>query len=325
MITQRPIDAQSAAFDAKMLNDLRAAGASDEGRKDALKAAAKQLETMFLTLMLKSMRQANQALADGESFDGKDADMFKDMLDQQYAQAMSSNYGIGLADRIAEQLDPTPRRHTAKPMVNAEGKPTGFSLQDADVPRAYTAPERDMSLRGLDTSAFSLLRRPEKTKGPLAESQEDFVRTLLPHARKAGEALGIDPRAIIAQAALETGWGKHVMTDREGKSSHNLFGIKAHNAWRGDKVSVETTEYRQNVAMREVANFRSYDSLDDAFRDYVHFLQSDPRYSDALQNTQHPGQWGAHLQKAGYATDPAYGKKIADIVHSDELTKLTGN
>jgi flagellar protein FlgJ len=325
MITPRPIDAQSAAFDAKMLNDLRAAGASEEGRKDALKSAAKQLETMFLNLMLKSMRQANQALSDGESIDGKDAEMFKDMLDQQYAQAMSSGYGLGLADRIAEQLDPQRRRHAAQPSVDADGRPAGFSLQEGTAPQAYPAPERDMSLRGIDPSTFSLLRRPEKTKGPLADSQEDFVRTLLPHARKAGEALGIDPRAIIAQAALETGWGKHVMTDRDGKSSHNLFGIKAHNAWRGGKVSVETTEYRQNVAVREVANFRSYESLDHAFRDYVHFLQSDPRYSDALRDTEHAGQWGTHLQKAGYATDPAYGKKIADIVHSDELSKLTGN
>jgi len=251
--------------------------------------------------------------------------MFKDMLDQQYAQAMSSRYGIGLADRIAEQLDPHPHRRPSQPTVDAAGQPSGFSLQEDDAPRTYPVPERDMSLRGIDPSSFSLLRRPEKTNMPLAESQEDFVRRLLPHARKAGEALGIDPRAIIAQAALETGWGKHVMADRDGKSSHNLFGIKAHKAWSGEKVSVETTEYRQNVAVREVANFRSYESLDDAFRDYVHFLQSDSRYSDALRDTEHPGQWGTHLQRAGYATDPAYGKKIADIVHSDEFSKLTGN
>jgi flagellar protein FlgJ len=324
MITPRPIDAQSAAFDAKMLNDLRAAGASEDNRKDALKAAAKQLETMFLTLMLKSMRQANQALSDGESIDGKDADMFKDMLDKQYAQAMSSRYGIGLADKIAEQLDPESRRRVSGPSVDASGNPSGFSLQNDENPHTFPVPERNRNLRAIEPMEFSLLRRPETTKRELASSQEDFIEKLLPHARKAGEALGIDPRAIIAQAALETGWGKHVMTDRDGKSSHNLFGIKAHKGWSGDKVSVETTEYRQNVAVREVANFRSYETLDDAFRDYVHFLQSDSRYSDALRNTEHPGQWGTHLQRAGYATDPAYGKKIADIVQGDEFLKLTG-
>lgn len=234
--------------------------------------------------------------------------MFRDMLDKQYAMSLSNSSNFGLAEQIARQLDPTfgkvpPSAEEGNPEIDGFALPGRASFALPDVP----------------AHDFSLLKR-NIASAVDDSSPEAFVDSIMPYAEKAGAALGIDPRAIVAQAALETGWGKHIMEDRSGKSSLNLFGIKAGTEWEGSKATVETTEYRQNVAVREVANFRSYDNLQQTFDDYVDFLKGHPRYADALKSSQNGADWGLHLQRAGYATDPEYGKKIAKLIASDEIS-----
>ncbi|WP_323146405.1 flagellar assembly peptidoglycan hydrolase FlgJ [Pseudomonas marginalis] len=144
-------------------------------------------------------------------------------------------------------------------------------------------------------------------------SQDEFVATMLPMAKAAAARIGIDPKYLVAQAALETGWGKSVMRAEDGSSSHNLFGIKAGQSWQGGQARAITSEFRDGAMVKETAQFRSYDSYQDSFHDLVTLLQSNDRYKDVVKSADNPEQFVRELQKAGYATDPAYASKISQI------------
>ncbi|WP_426204899.1 flagellar assembly peptidoglycan hydrolase FlgJ [Pseudomonas sp. TWP3-1] len=144
-------------------------------------------------------------------------------------------------------------------------------------------------------------------------SADEFVNTMLPMAKEAAERIGVDPRYLVAQAALETGWGKSVMRAQDGSSSHNLFGIKASSNWQGDSARAITSEFRNGAMVKETAEFRSYASYKDSFHDLVTLLQSNNRYQEVLKSADNPEQFVRELQKAGYATDPNYASKISQI------------
>jgi flagellar protein FlgJ len=144
-------------------------------------------------------------------------------------------------------------------------------------------------------------------------SADEFVNTMLPMAKEAAERIGVDPRYLVAQAALETGWGKSVMRAQDGSSSHNLFGIKAGSSWKGESARAITSEFRNGEMVKETAEFRSYDSYKDSFHDLVTLLQTNNRYQDVVKSADNPEQFVRELQKAGYATDPDYASKISQI------------
>ena len=174
--------------------------------------------------------------------------------------------------------------------------------------------------RPLASSAAAAAERPAGLVAHAASagktvfaSAEEFIATMLPMAEKAADKLGVDARYLVAQAALETGWGKSIIKQSDGSTSHNLFGIKSHNSWSGESARVMTTEYKAGKAVRESASFRAYDSYQQSFEDFVNFLQSNGRYQKALSSTENPEQFARELQKAGYATDPNYARKISQI------------
>jgi flagellar protein FlgJ len=144
-------------------------------------------------------------------------------------------------------------------------------------------------------------------------SADEFVNTMLPMAKEAADRIGVDPRYLVAQAALETGWGKSVMRAQDGSSSHNLFGIKAGSSWKGDSARAITSEFRNGEMVKETAEFRSYNSYKDSFHDLVTLLQTNNRYQDVVKSADNPEQFVRELQKAGYATDPDYASKISQI------------
>ncbi|MEY6431895.1 flagellar assembly peptidoglycan hydrolase FlgJ [Thioalkalicoccus limnaeus] len=150
---------------------------------------------------------------------------------------------------------------------------------------------------------------------------EAFVDAVMPHARQVGAELGVDPRLLVAQAALETGWGRSIIRNSDGSSSHNLFNIKAHRAWDGPVAAVRTKEYLGGAPTMVQAEFRSYESFGASFRDYVDFLKANPRYREALTKTHDPKAFAESLQAAGYATDPSYADKVMRIFASDRLAK----
>ncbi|MDP5036748.1 MAG: flagellar assembly peptidoglycan hydrolase FlgJ [Alishewanella sp.] len=154
------------------------------------------------------------------------------------------------------------------------------------------------------------------------DSPVEFIRSLLPAARKAAGALGLDPLALIAQAALETGWGKRVIKTASGDNSYNLFGIKASRNWQGETAVVDTLEYRQGVARKEQAKFRAYDSAEHSLQDYAGFIANSLRYQQAVAAAPEPAAYFSELQAAGYATDPNYAQKIMAVFKSTAFEQV---
>ncbi len=187
-------------------------------------------------------------------------------------------------------------------------------------PRADAAPEPVAENGRADDTNRTVTALPERFESPQA-----FVRTLLPLAEKIAAAAGIDPKVIVAQAALETGWGQHMIRRADGRSANNLFGIKADSRWQGEQAVVGTLEYRQGIPRREQAAFRAYPDVDASLRDYVDFLRSNPRYQSALAQGQDGQAYARALQAAGYATDPAYASKISGIMTGDLLKNISEN
>jgi peptidoglycan hydrolase FlgJ len=159
-------------------------------------------------------------------------------------------------------------------------------------------------------------------KASVSDSQENFVSMLRPHAEKAAAELQISPDVLIAQVALETGWGKHVIHDQRGQNSFNLFNIKANSGWQGDKVNVTTLEYRDGIAANEKADFRKYTNYAESFSDYVNLMKNNPRYQQALDSGKNSSAYAEALQSAGYATDPHYAKKIKSLLNTDVISSI---
>ncbi|WFC63203.1 flagellar assembly peptidoglycan hydrolase FlgJ [Pseudomonas sp. REST10] len=202
-------------------------------------------------------------------------------------------------------------------IVPSAGEGEGKTLSGNDwIPAQSSAAPRGkaLSLGNSDALTGRRIAQPPLAPGKAAfSSPQEFVATMLPMAEAAAEKIGVDPRYLVAQAALETGWGKSIIRTGDGQSSHNLFGIKTHNSWDGESARVLTTEYQGGKAVRETANFRAYDSYAQSFDDYVSFLQNNGRYEKALSSTDNPERFVKELQQAGYATDPQYARKISQI------------
>ncbi len=195
----------------------------------------------------------------------------------------------------------------------ADGQP--LAQNDWIPAKAYAAPaDTALGLNGTDAITGRRIAQPPLAPGKAAfGSKDEFIAAMLPMAEKAADKIGVDPRYLVAQAALETGWGKSIIRQQDGSSSHNLFGIKTHNSWDGESARVLTTEFKGGKAVKEAASFRAYESYAHSFEDYVSFLQGNGRYEKALAVTDKPEQFARELQKAGYATDPQYARKIAQI------------
>jgi len=277
----------------------------------ALKETARQFESIFIQMALKSMRSATQ---ESGLLDNNHSRLYRDLYDQQMAVELGKQSGLGLADMLIQQLGGK---------TSAEGRMAPKTLADyrrEALPRQGTesadaqANVRRAAANMTDSLANSPYRREMRVNASgRLDGPEAFVEALWPQARAAAAELGVDPKMLLAQAALESGWGKSVMRTAEGKESHNLFGIKADRSWTGQRITVQTLEYENGVAVKKRAVFRAYDSYADSFRDYVSFLKSNPRYAKALENADNPVQFIVSLQKAGYATDPAYARKVMSI------------
>ncbi len=288
---------------------------------EATREAARQFEALFVQMMLKSMRDANAVL--GEERDTT----YEEMFDKQISLEMTRGKGLGMGEMMVRQLGGagTSANETPEPLAlllqrtPALSHTMGRALL-AELPGNLTPglaiPETGNL--GLATPALPALTRTSRSDFR-PETREDFVREIWPLAVRAGEKLGVNPRAIVAQAALETGWGSRLIRDDAGVSGNNLFGIKADARWTGERVTVTTLEYEGGLPKPQRAPFRAYPDLAAGFEDYVRFLQGNPRYSDALRAGGNSEVYAERLQSAGYATDPRYAEKIRNIIASPAL------
>lgn len=307
--------------------------AARENSPEAVHAVAKKLEGVFLNMMMSSMREANQLFSEDSLLSSKDVRFYQQMLDQQLSVTLSEGKGIGLADAIKRQIEEIHSRRYDPNQQASESKDQGVEPANNSAPanlgaisieryRVMAVPAKKI-MTPLEPIHFDqsepdlVLGKTQKVSEFAPISPQDFVEKITPYAKRSAAELGVPVEAIVAQAALETGWGRYTMKNADGSNAFNFFGIKAGNGWQGEQVNVTTLEYRNGIAAKETASFRSYASLDEAFKDYSNFLLKNPRYQkalDAIRESNDAKSWGNQLQQAGYATDPNYGKKIASIV-----------
>ncbi|WP_426269675.1 flagellar assembly peptidoglycan hydrolase FlgJ [Dyella kyungheensis] len=283
---------------------LRQSAQSDA--KAALPAVAKQFESIFTQMMLKSMRDASSG--DG-LFDSDAGNQWRDMFDQQLSVQLSQGgNGIGIAQMLVRQLG------------GALGGKSDGTTGDANGSKTAGAAGLDDSWqKRLSDIAGSARQVGEKVLKLMPADAEDFVRQLAPYAQKAAEKLGVSVRAVLAQAALETQWGQHMPAHSNGNTSNNLFGMKAGQSWGGEKVSVPTLEFEGGVAVHRRAQFRSYDNPGQSFDDYAQLIAENPRYARALNHGEDVVGFARGLVNGGYATDPSYAQKIVAIANSPQM------
>lgn len=291
---------QALVQDSRTLDALRVQAGKDP--KQALQAAAKQFETVFMSMVLKSMRDTvpKEGLMSG----GSQEQMFQGMLDQQFAQGIADGKGVGLADLIVKQL--------ARNLQPLEDRPLGARQQ---VPAATRLDAIRNATRAAQSDQLSSL--------PSGDGPRAFVDRLWDDAKAAEAKVGVPAQFMLGQAALESGWGRREIVGADGTPSHNLFGIKAGGGWTGKTVEAMTTEYVNGVAVKRAERFRAYDSYADAFADYAQLIGAKPRYAVALQQTSAAG-FAAGLQRGGYATDPGYAEKLTRVINQTlALTRST--
>ena len=238
---------------------------------EALRETARQFESLFTTMMLKSMRQASPG---DEMFGSEQQDFYQDMFDQQIAVQLSRGKGLGLADMLVRQLM------------------QGGAAEAEPAPTAAAWPPRN---------------------------RDEFVRAIQPAANAVAQRLGVDPAAVMAHAALETGWGQSVPTSSEGRPSFNLFGIKAGANWKGAAMHSATHEFDAGRMQKVDASFRAYDSPEQCLTDYANLLQNSPRYAAALGTGGDVEAFAQALQRGGYATDPDYASKLSVVARDLKL------
>jgi flagellar protein FlgJ len=277
------LGAASGAGDATSFASLRAAAARDP--KAAIRETAKQFETLFMQQLMKSMREATQSSG---MLENSGTQLGNEMLDAQYAAKMSGRPG-GLADAIARQLE-------RQMGGGAAAAPAAPSAAGAAASSAGAA---------------------------LSPKQIDFIASHQAAAKSAEAASGIPAAFMIAQAAHESGWGQREIRNADGSSAHNLFGIKATAGWSGPVAEATTTEYVAGTAQKVSAKFRAYASDDESFRDYARLMKESPRYAGVVaQAAQAPASaasaqgFAQGLQRAGYASDPAYADKLARVINT---------
>ena len=306
------LDSNSFYADFNSLANLK-----NQAQKDpnaALKDVAQQFESIFINMIFKNMRDANEAIGGG-LFDSSQTKQYTEMMHSQMAQSMANSGGIGFADALIRQFEGKGSGHASSEGGSDQALLQRMAMLDSGSVNAI-AKQAAEKMASRVTQETAPIAPHTKASDVAFESPESFVENLWPHAQKAGAKLGVDPRAILAQAALETGWGKYPMAKGDGSPSYNLFGIKADQRWTGDKALVNTLEFREGVAQKEKAAFRAYESFAQSFDDYADFLQSSERYQNALTAGDNAAMFAAYLQKGGYATDPNYADKITNILSS---------
>lgn len=285
--------------------------------RSRLEYAARQLEAQFAQMLVKSMRSASF----GDPLMG-DNSTYRDMYDQQLSRELAKGRGLGLAPMIVQQLQRSAGMKTDA-AIAPEG---GFPLSPGASPMSLslTPSSGGVSLPALATPALPRVETPQVECDPNAKldcsSPEAFVKSVWPHAQRTAQELGVDPKALVAQAALETGWGRRLAKNGGEATSHNLFGIKAGSKWSGQRVNAATHEYVGGTRVSERADFRAYGSIGESFADYARLLNN-PRYAQARAAGGDTRQFAQALQKAGYATDPAYAAKINAIAEGATLNR----
>ncbi|MCP3850904.1 MAG: flagellar assembly peptidoglycan hydrolase FlgJ [Gammaproteobacteria bacterium] len=303
------------------LNGLQSLKTS--ARKDAnaaLPEVAKQFEAVMISMMIKNLRKTGM---EDPIFKSQAMDSYRDMYDQQLGMELSKGDGIGFAKAIVRQMQyqqgGMPENDNG---LKEQTLPQRRHFPDLYSNTASTESEKQVVDKNILVSTESV--KPLQGQQNSFESPEQFVEKLWPLAEKTAQKLGVSPELILSQAALETGWGKHVISNDQ-KSSYNLFNIKAGLDWTGAEIEKNSMEFIHGKMSKQQSAFRSYDSFEHSFTDYARFIQSHPRYKNALEKTNkmeqslHDTKYINEIHEAGYATDPKYSDKVLRVLNSEPV------
>ena len=283
---------------------------AEKNTDDALKKISGQFESMFIHLLLKNMRSANQIFSEGNMFDSREAQFYQDMHDEQLALSLAHGRGFGIADAMYRQLSQN---------YSGARSDSGFSIPSV-MPQSIS--DRDLNLVPAENTVLKAEQSDEQADIPaglsagrstVASSPEDFIKKVMDSAQTASDELGVEKEILIAQAALETGWGEKVFAQANGESTYNLFNIKADQRWPGDSVTKNTLEFLGGKFSNVAAKFRSYSSIKESFDDFSDFIKTSGRYLSATEGHSGGMDFIERIHKAGYATDPHYVSKVASV------------
>ena len=262
----------------------------------AIHAVSQQVEALFLQMMLKSMRDASAA--DGE-LDSNETGMYQDMFDKQVALTLSKHQDLGIARLFERQLG-----GKASQTQSAPNTPSGLPKIGLSAPGTHAD-----GRRGGSSASDSVT----------TQHAAQFVSAVLPTIRRVAQGLGVNPLGLLAQAALETGWGRRMAHTADGSPSLNLFGIKAGESWNGSRAVADTVEFNGGVATQRRTAFRAYGSIEESVNDFANLLSNSPRYRDAVAAGSDAQAYVHSIARSGYASDPEYGNKLNQILNSDTL------
>ena len=305
---------------------------------EAAQAVAQQFEGLFVQQMLAAMRSASNIDSGQHS---SQMDFYQDMYDKQLAQTIAKQDRLGVARMILQQIPGTedvadeveaaakaakPGPHSLDPVwVNTVSATPALQMPTDPVPVTAT-PASVVGQTPIDKPAVVLGKVVDDDFAEVAEIErnnsrwqtpDSFIADILPQAQIAADALGVSARLLAAQSALETGWGKHTMKLDDGRSSNNMFGIKAGSDWRGDALNRTSLEFGDGALYNQVSRFRAYASPAQSLADYVEFIQENPRYQQALKHAGDDEAYIREIQTAGYATDPHYADKVISILNGE--------
>lgn len=330
-------------LDINGLNSIRQqSNQTDKASKDAaLQTAAKQFEAIFMQMLMKSMRKAQAVLESDSPFNSQSTKFYRDMHDQQMSLELSNNGSLGLSDLIVRQLGGDTESFTSQSLLRSdtrfsktngltsdvdnkgksivskgilisdEDRQTNDSSQHSSNPLLNQVQQKNVASGTVDTSDDSpSVYQTLAMQEPQYQQPKDFVSALTEDAKRVERKLNVPFEVVIAQAALETGWGQKIIKTEQGQSSNNLFNIKADKRWQGDKTNKETLEFEQGAMVKKREPFRVYESIGDSVNDYINFLSNSERYKTALDKADDVEHFLHNLQSAGYATDPKYAEKI---------------
>lgn len=323
----------------QQFDDLKLGARS--GSDDAAKSVAQQFEGLFVQQMLAAMRSAAK-IDTGQ--DSSYMNFYQEMYDKQLAQTVAGQNRLGVAKMILQQMPgsevesgntSTAPELDFSPVRVATLDPNIASVKTAVVQPEVVSSDDDNPTRMLPavTEEIPTARVSRVVDDDFAEvsqieqannrwqSPDRFIADILPQAQAAADTLGISVRLLVAQSALETGWGKHTMKYADGRSSNNLFGIKTGPDWQGPSLQKTSLEFRDGILQSQVSSFRAYDTPAQSFADYVKFIHNNPRYQQALAQAGDDQAFIREIHSAGYATDPQYADKVLNILNGGILQR----
>ena len=302
--------------DHRNLQKIKELGLGDKKSQAlALKAAAEQFQSILNQYWVDAMRQSNDTINPDSPLHSKYSGFFEDMLAQQNVSTMTSKEGMNknsithlLTKQFAKSLgDEGKELMKELDKMSVSGNQQGSYIKGSNISASQFI-DSHIDAKGSITSLRKMYEGlPDPNTMSSFESQEEFVEKMMPYALKAVEGLGFNPLVLVAQAALETGWGQHV------SAGNNYYGIKANSSWTGESEKLASPEFENGKFVSEVSSFRKYSDVLDSMKDYLKFIKENPRYEKAVGKSYSPDEYFEEIQRAGYATDPNYADKLKKI------------